>query len=1202
MSELIALLADPDFTSRLCMTLVHSIWQVAAILGCVWLVSRVGKLSLQRNYSLHVAGLFVALTLIPMTYAWYGTDVSEGRRSTSEAVVELSVEQKLPFVTDANVASAKQPVPIPLSPMPTSGSINVVASNAVAPKNFRSIAPEASTGWQRFAPGLVGFYVLGVFAMLARLLLVILRASRLGASATQITGGQLAEVLTKLCERWSMEVLPVLAWTERAVVPQVVGVLRPVILLPASAATGMSSEELEMILAHELAHVRRHDMWVNLLQRVAESLLFFNPALWFLSHRISALREYCCDEITCNEQPDAAPAPQLRYAQALLRVAAASRPDVNVELASVSAAGRSPSELRRRIARLFGEPIAESTHVSSGGVIAVASLALLFLLIPKVAESQIDPEQSKVASVEKPEISFKLKVVDSKGNAVPEAAIEIRSRPKVTAQQIATGTYVKDGPYGNFMKANANGELEMKFAKQPARMSISIEEPGYGPYWARWNFSDHGAKLPSEFTAELDDAWSVGGIVTDQAGQPIKGVVVRPSVKFKQRPGDSYDLGVGTEIRTGKDGSWRYDNVPVSMTDVFVEIDHPKFRPLRPSLPRSGFGLEKSEQPAKVLKLGQGLKVSGIVTDENGDPVKGAVIRTELMNDLRTATTDKQGRYELLGLEPRMARIVVSAKGKALDLQEVRIDPEMEPVSFHLKPGGKIRIRVVDKEGNGLHKARIFFQRWRGHIKYFEFDHINQYTDENGIWEWDEAPLDEFEADICHPRGMQIEYQPLVARDKEYVFAPPDTLLISGKVIDAKTKQPIPNFKVVQGLRNEARPDKIDWVRNEVQEAKNGEYRTAFRHTAIGHIVRIEAVGYKVAISKDFSSTDGKVEFDFELQPAKDLEAVLMSADGTPAVGARVALGVAGSQITIQNGRIDYGSTYASTQESDSDGLIRFPAIDSDFQLVVTHDTGFAHLKSVDGPIPDTIKLTPWARVEGTFRVARKAQPNVGIRLNVRGPQSYGNDVPHISCHNEVTTGVNGKFTLDRVFPGSGRIGRNITLMLDDGAIEVTSSCMVRSDFVSEETTKVDLGYAGRTVVGKLAAPDSHKGKVLWNFALISAELANEVPDPPEPPAEIAADNQQSRVWWTNWRTTETGQQWQTLYKEYDRRRKEFPYVTASIKNDGTFRLDDLPAGRYHMEVRFNGHNAGSLLDYLIVIPDDDSEGPIDLGIITLKP
>src|SRR4029079_2127998 len=139
------------------------------------------------------------------------------------------------------------------------------------------------------------------------------------------------------------------------------------------------------------------------------------------------------------------------------------------------------------------------------------------------------------------------------------------------------------------------------------------------------------------------------------------------------------------------------------------------------------------------------------------------------------------------------------------DKEEVQIDAEMEPVNFQMKPGGKVRVRVVDQQGNPVPKARIFFQRWRGNFfGYFEFDGVNQYTDEKGVWEWDEAPLDGFQADICPPGGMQLGKQPLLARDEEYVFRALPALVISGKVVDAQTKKPIEKFTVLPGARYDA--------------------------------------------------------------------------------------------------------------------------------------------------------------------------------------------------------------------------------------------------------------------------------------------------------------------------------------------------------------------------------------------------------------
>lgn len=80
-------------------------------------------------------------------------------------------------------------------------------------------------------------------------------------------------------------------------VPTVLGWLRPVIILPVAAVAQLPAAQLEAVLAHELAHVRRHDYLVNLLQRVAEAVLFYHPAIWWISARVREEREHCCDDL-----------------------------------------------------------------------------------------------------------------------------------------------------------------------------------------------------------------------------------------------------------------------------------------------------------------------------------------------------------------------------------------------------------------------------------------------------------------------------------------------------------------------------------------------------------------------------------------------------------------------------------------------------------------------------------------------------------------------------------------------------------------------------------------------------------------------------------------------------------------------------------------------------------------------------------------
>ena len=354
---------------------------------------------------------------------------------------------------------------------------------------------------------------------------------------------------------------------------------------------------------------------------------------------------------------------------------------------------------------------------------------------------------------------------------------------KPTAEQIQQGKFLKIGPYGTFCETDDDGRLVIKLPKKPMVFSVSIKQPGFGPYCAEWDSMQHLQAIPARFTAELDAGWTVGGVVVDSDGKPIEGAAVRPSIEYKKRPGDFSQLGVGKGRTTGADGRWSYPSVPVSMKEVFVEIDHPDYKPTRRPLSRSEFGIEPGGQPAARITLKRGLEITGKITDESGKPIAGAVVRTKFRNDLRRATTGADGTYRLLGCEPKMTKIVVSAPGKARDFQEVRVEPDMKPVDFVMKPGGKIRIRVVDHQGNPVAKTRIFFQRWRGHVDYFEFEDVNQYANTNGVWQWDEAPLDEIKADICPPGGMQIPYQSFIARNEEYVVHTLPRLVIYGSVV-----------------------------------------------------------------------------------------------------------------------------------------------------------------------------------------------------------------------------------------------------------------------------------------------------------------------------------------------------------------------------------------------------------------------------------
>jgi len=150
-------------------------------------------------------------------------------------------------------------------------------------------------------------------------------------------------------------------------VPAVIGLFHPVVLLPVRALTGLTPEQLEAVIAHELAHVKRFDVAVNFFQVIAETLFFFHPAVWWLNKRIRADREDCCDDVAIAECGST-----VGYARALATMETwRDVPDFAMAVTG--------SPVATRVARLLG--ISQQQNGARTAGIVTASLALATALI-----------------------------------------------------------------------------------------------------------------------------------------------------------------------------------------------------------------------------------------------------------------------------------------------------------------------------------------------------------------------------------------------------------------------------------------------------------------------------------------------------------------------------------------------------------------------------------------------------------------------------------------------------------------------------------------------------------------------------------------------------------------------------------------------------------------------------------------------------
>jgi hypothetical protein len=201
--------------------------------------------------------------------------------------------------------------------------------------------------------------------------------------------------------------------SSRTDAPATIGVLRPIVLLPPATLLGVTPQQLEALLAHELAHVRRHDYLVNVLQIVSETLFFHHPAVWWVSRRIRVERELCCDDIAVQACGD-----PISYAHALSKVGRQSvaRPRLAV--------GSADGPLLRRIQRLLG--VTTTAPPVSPGWLIVASTAIVPLLLAG-AGAQATRPGTVAQSATEDEGTLRGRVVDA-GSGNPVAGAHVRAQ------------------------------------------------------------------------------------------------------------------------------------------------------------------------------------------------------------------------------------------------------------------------------------------------------------------------------------------------------------------------------------------------------------------------------------------------------------------------------------------------------------------------------------------------------------------------------------------------------------------------------------------------------------------------------------------------------------------------------------------------------------------------------------------------------
>jgi beta-lactamase regulating signal transducer with metallopeptidase domain/peptidoglycan/xylan/chitin deacetylase (PgdA/CDA1 family) len=362
MKSLQTFVAQP-FMQTLGWTLIHFVWQgTLAALFFAGVRSMFKDRSAEVRYALACGAMLLLLLLPVATIFIIGF-------SSSQAQATLRAERSA-------VQLARPPAKLMDLPEPQSNGLQEGAQDGLMPSSSsRSLGRWASSNFDALLPWLVCGWLLGALLLSLKLIggwavagrlkrQMIPLSRRWQAGAARLSRRLRLSKPVELCESALVEV------------PTVVGWLRPVILIPASLLTGLPAEQVEALLAHELAHIRRHDYLFNLLQTMIETLLFYHPAVWWVSRQARIEREHCCDDMAVEACGDV-----LVYARALTELEQL-RGSLNPRLALSATGGSLINRIRRLIeTRPFIETRPSVSRQSSALLAGVLALSAVFGLV-----------------------------------------------------------------------------------------------------------------------------------------------------------------------------------------------------------------------------------------------------------------------------------------------------------------------------------------------------------------------------------------------------------------------------------------------------------------------------------------------------------------------------------------------------------------------------------------------------------------------------------------------------------------------------------------------------------------------------------------------------------------------------------------------------------------------------------------------------
>lgn len=418
--------------------LLHSLWQVLLIYCSLRVVLKVSaNVTARLKYHLSVVAL-------AGSFAWFiNTCFAQYERLKG---VTIHVTQ-----TGADPAATKS---YALTTLPTGTYSSTTLYNITA-------------GIEPYFPVLISLYIIGITFLLLRFFVNLLQVRSIKRTGISNVDAYWTTCVAEWQDKLDISRNVQLFFSDKINVPMTMGAFKPVILLPIAAINNLTQDQLEAILLHELAHIKRHDYLLNIIQTIVETILFFNPFIWLISRIIRKEREHCCDDMVLSYINTPLP-----YARALAEL------EISRTHTLALAATGNKHQLLNRIKRIM-EMKKKPVNYTQFGVAAILITALILSIAwftPAMAQTK------------------KTVTKDQKGNKAVTKTVTTKNGVSTTAQTIIIkdvkdndGVHPNDVGNAEHIRKSIQQSLEgitfgeMDEEIKAALANIDLDDLGTGP-------------------------------------------------------------------------------------------------------------------------------------------------------------------------------------------------------------------------------------------------------------------------------------------------------------------------------------------------------------------------------------------------------------------------------------------------------------------------------------------------------------------------------------------------------------------------------------------------------------------------------------------------------------------------------------------------------------------------------------------------